>query len=78
MAASWGAYVFISNLIPMYVIALIVTKRCAHAPTLDCGQRGAPFLYASPRRAGVAQRGVSQRGAPCSALTRLAPPSLPS
>jgi hypothetical protein len=28
MAASWGAYVFISNLIPMYVLALIATRRC--------------------------------------------------
>jgi hypothetical protein len=27
MASSWGAYVFISNLIPMYILALIVTRR---------------------------------------------------
>lgn len=27
MAASWGAYVFISNLIPLYILVLIVTRR---------------------------------------------------
>lgn len=26
MAASWGAYVFISNLIPLYVLAMIATR----------------------------------------------------
>jgi hypothetical protein len=32
MAASWGAYVFISNLIPLYIIALIITRRWAGKP----------------------------------------------
>lgn len=27
MASSWGAYVFISNLVPLYVLALIATRR---------------------------------------------------
>lgn len=27
MAASWGAYVFISNLIPLFVLAMIVSRR---------------------------------------------------
>jgi asparagine N-glycosylation enzyme membrane subunit Stt3 len=27
MAASWGAYVFISNLIPLYVLVMIAIRR---------------------------------------------------
>lgn len=28
MASSWGAYVFISNLIPLYVLIMIACRRC--------------------------------------------------
>ena len=37
MAASWGAYVFISNLIPLYVLVMIACRRYAGAPFKTLG-----------------------------------------
>lgn len=43
MAASWGAYVFISNLIPLYVLLMIAIRRY-HRWVGGCGYGGGSVM----------------------------------